>query len=75
MPEKAIETVLAEAADSLMALPGVVGVGQGECDGSPCIRVFVADEMSDVDEHIPREIGGFPVEVVETGPFRALGEE
>ena len=75
MPEKAIETVLAEAADSLMVLPGVVGVGQGECKGSPCIQVLVAESTPELLKRIPPEIEGYPVAVLETGEFRALGAE
>ena len=75
MPEKAIETVLAEAAEGLMALRGAVGVGQGECAGSPCIQVLVAESTPELLERIPPEIEGYPVAVVETGEFRALGGE
>ena len=75
MREKAIETVLAEAADSLMALPGVVGVGQGECDGSACIQVLVAESTPELLKRIPPEIEGYPVAVAETGEFRALDGE
>ena len=75
MPEKAIETVLVEAADNLMALPGVVGVGQGECDGSACIQVLVAESTPELLKRIPPEIEGYPVAVAETGEFRALDGE
>ena len=71
MPEKAIETVLAEAVDRFMRLPGVVGVGQGECDGSPCIQVLVAESTPELLKRIPPDIEGYPVAVVETGEFRA----
>lgn len=55
-----------------MSIPGVVGTGIGQCDGAPCIKVFVAQKTSEVDRQIPDEIEGYPVSVEVTGPFRAL---
>ena len=75
MPRKAIETVLAEAVDRFMGLPGVVGVAQGECDGSPCVKVLVASRTAELVREIPSVLEGYAVEVEETGPFRALGKE
>jgi hypothetical protein len=37
MQEKSMAAVLKEHTDSLMALLGVVGTGQGVSDGKPCI--------------------------------------
>ena len=72
LPTKTIEQVLDEHSDSLMALSGVVGVGQGECSREPCIKVFVVEKTSDLLRRIPSAIEGYPVEVTETGEFRAL---
>jgi hypothetical protein len=65
-----VARVLEEHAQELMALPGVVGVGVGERNGSPCLRVFVVRRTPDVAA-VPPELGGYPVEVEETGEFRA----
>ena len=67
-----IEAVLAEHTDDLMALPGVVGTGQGECEGVPCIRVFVAQSTDTLLQQVPSMLEGYTVEVQETGEFRAL---
>ena len=75
MPEKAIEAVLEQAAERFMALPGVAGVGQGECDGEPCIQVLVAESTPELLKRIPPEIEGYPVAMAETGEFRALDGE
>jgi hypothetical protein len=32
-----------------MSIPGVVGTGIGQCDGEPCIKVFVAQRTTEVD--------------------------
>lgn len=70
MPTRSIEDVLETHTDSLMAIRGVEGVGQGKCDGEPCIRVFVSEETSDVKAEVPDTIEGYPVDVEGTGPFR-----
>ena len=56
--------------DSVMALPGVVGTGIGLCGETPCIKVYLALEDSDLRSHIPRTFRGFPVEVEVTGELR-----
>ena len=71
VPEKPIEAVLKEHTDRLMALPGVVGTGQGECAGKPCIKVFVVKETSELLGQIPSAIEGYTVEVVATGKIKA----
>lgn len=70
---KTIEQVLKTHTDSLMALPGVVGMAIGLCDGAACIRVFLADSSAETRRKIPARLEGYPVEVEVTGPFRARG--
>jgi hypothetical protein len=71
MPSRALHEVLAVHTDSLMALPGVVGIGEGECGGVPCIKVFV-DEMTEALERaLPATLEGYPLVVEVTGEFRA----
>ncbi len=72
MQQKPIEAVLKEHADSLMALPGVVGIARGELGGKPCILVLVAHKEERLLRQIPPSLDGFPVKVEETGKFRAL---
>ena len=66
-----ISEVLRIHTDSLMALPGVQGVAQGELDGRPTVQVLVAKLTSDLRGRVPREIEGYAVQVVETGVIRA----
>jgi len=70
VPSRTIEEVLATHADSLMALPGVIGTALGRCDGDLCIRVFVTDSSETVRSRIPDQLDGYPVRVEVTGPFR-----
>ena len=73
MPGKPIEAVLQEHTDKLMDLPGVVGTGLSQCQGEPCIKVFVAAKTPDLQAKIPTTLDGYQVVVEETGTFRALG--
>ena len=72
---RSIEQVLADQTPTLMAVDGVVGTGIGECEGIPCIKVFVATTTVAVTEEIPGEIDGYVVRVEETGPITALEPE
>ncbi len=71
-PKKPIEAVLKEHTDRLMALPGVVGTAQGECAGEPCIKILVAEKTPELERQIPDILDGYRVEIVDTGPIRAL---
>ncbi len=72
MPQKSIEDVLAANTKDLMEIEGVVGVGQGKCNDQPCIRVFVAEITPEIEEKIPDQLEGYPVDIEETGGFRAF---
>ena len=72
LTKKSIEQVLKEHTESLMALPGVVGTGQGLCSGEPCIRVFVVEATEELLKQIPEGIEGYTVDVEETGVIRPL---
>ena len=66
--DKTIETVLSEHTQRLMDTAGVVGVGIGLCDGEPCIRVFVEEELTD---DLPTSIEGYRVDVLRSDEFIA----
>ncbi len=69
--ESTIETAQAKLTDRVMALPGVVGLGIGECEGAPCIKVFVVQKTPQLESAIPSTFEGFPVEIQVTGEIRA----
>lgn len=58
----------------LMTIDGVVGVGIGECEGRPCVKVFLEEASPEVKRHIPTELDGFKVDVEVTGALKALPE-
>lgn len=75
MAQKPIEEVLKDHTPDLMAIDGVVGTGQGLCDGKPCIKVFVKKLTPDLEAKIPKKLEGHPVEIEETGEFRAFPQK
>jgi hypothetical protein len=71
---KPIEQVQKEHEAAWLSLPGVVGVGVSECDGKPCLLVFVsAPDASHAG--IPSAVDGYAVRIEVTGSMRALDGE
>src|SRR5207245_4617705 len=66
-----IAEVLAAHQDSLLALPGVVGVGVGECRGAPCLIVMAAWRTSQLERRLPATLEGYPVLLRVTGVITA----
>ncbi|MCH8956276.1 hypothetical protein IIA28_13310 [candidate division KSB1 bacterium] len=75
MASKTIEQVLKENTNHLMSLPGVVGVAQSLCDNKDCIRIYVTQKSPELEQKIPKELDGYPVEIEVTGEFKALPEK
>jgi hypothetical protein len=61
--------VLAAHRGELLALPGVVGVGEGEERGEPCVVVLVDGAVE-----LPTELDGYRVVARGSGPLRARSE-
>jgi len=59
-----------ELEGSVMGRPGVSGTAIGELDGRPCLKVYVT--QSAAGRGIPKRVGGYPVVVETTGPFKRL---
>ena len=66
-----IEEALKKHTEELLAIPGVVGIGQGLCDGVPCIKVLVIERTPEIEQRIPDTVEGYRVEVEVTGRIRA----
>jgi hypothetical protein len=67
-----IEQVFSQHHDRLMSLPGVVGIGMGEKDGTPAIVVLVARLTPALRAGIPPTLDGHPVVVEESGEIVAF---
>lgn len=70
MNRRPIEQVLQAHTSTIMAVPGVLGTGQGEHEGSPCIVVFVRRRTADLERAIPSSLEGYPVRLEQTGEIR-----
>lgn len=58
----------------LMSLPGVVGTGIGDCEGSPCIKVYVKERTPELERQVPKQLGGFALDIEVTGPIDTLSK-
>jgi len=75
MSKTNISVVLKKNVDRLMAVPGVVGVAEGEYEDKPCIKVFVVERNSELLRQIPGNIEGYPLQIEESGKFHALDNQ
>ena len=66
-----ITEALATHADTLMAIPGVVGVGEGRRAGAPAVQVLVVRRTPELERRVPKSVEGYPIDVVETGVIEA----
>ena len=80
--EMRVAEVRARHEQALLRYPNVVGVAvgsrmrQGTPTGEPCLVVYVErklppDQLA-AGDHLPAEVEGVPVDVVESGPIQAL---
>lgn len=60
-----IDSIIERRSPELMAIPGVLGVGQALCGDSPCIRLYIHDDS--VRSRLPTSLDGVPVDAVVTG--------
>jgi len=54
-----------------MELKHVVGVGESNCNGEPCIRVYLAKADHETLSEIPAKLDGITVIKEISGPIRA----
>ena len=71
-PKKTVSEVLRQHTDSLMAILGVVGTGEGAYRGKPCILVFVEKKSTTLMKKIPKTLEGFAVVVRKVGKVKPL---
>lgn len=65
-----LSALIARHGPRLMALPGVVGVAETQCNGMPCLLVLLAKDLASQPD-IPASIEGTLVTIERTGPFVA----
>lgn len=79
MADNPIVEVQARHEGELLALPNVTGVGIGEREGKPVIKVFVTGKVPEStlapDERVPASLEGYEVDVEEIGIIEAQATE
>jgi hypothetical protein len=70
-----IATVIKIHADSLLAIPGVVGIYEGLTDAEArCIKVMVKNKSLEILTRVPKSLEGYPVEIEVTGPIEPMNK-
>jgi hypothetical protein len=68
---KDIDEALAKHSGELLAVPGVEGAARGDCQGSPCLKVYVSSESPELQERLADILEGLPVVIEKSGSFQA----
>ena len=71
-PDQSLSLVIARNATTLMGIPGVVGVYEGETAGKPVLRVMVVAREDSILNRLPRTLEGYDVEVEVGGPIKPM---
>ena len=66
-----ITTAIESYGPGLLALEHVVGIGESNCNGMPCIRVYLAQADHETLREIPAELDGITVIKEISGSIRA----
>ncbi|MFI5264898.1 MAG: hypothetical protein ACHQM6_10325 [Candidatus Kapaibacterium sp.] len=66
-----ISEVLDNYTEKWLQIPGVVGTGEGQSGGKPCILVFTNGNSKVIKKKIPKTVEGYKVVFQETGKIKA----
>jgi hypothetical protein len=75
MAQRPLVEVLRNHTPGLLAIPGVVGTGEGREDGRPVFLVLVVRDSEELRARLPAEIEGYPVSIRVTGEVKGLGRK
>lgn len=75
MQQESIESVLKKHNGRLLATPGIVGTAIGKYRRKLCITIFVHMNDTEIQQHLPATLDGYPVRIEETGEFQALDQK
>ena len=71
VPASSIEDAQKALTDSLMSQSGIAGTAITECDGTPCLKVYVVHATQEAMARIPKTFQGYQVTVQEAGEIKA----
>ncbi|MCW8330804.1 DUF2173 family protein [Photobacterium sp. SDRW27] len=75
MTQPEVSRLLQAYSEQLMALPGVVAVGEGVYQGQPCIKIFLQSPQPGLWAHLPTGLKDAAIVIEVSGEIRALGPE
>ena len=55
-----------------MQMEGVIGTGEGEKNGKPCVLILVKKKTPGLMKQLPKSVEGYPVVLKEVGAVKAL---
>ena len=72
--QRSIEEVKAQHEEQLMSIEGVqgVGIGQRQDGDGLAIKVYVDNKTKALQEKLPKQLEGHPVQIEVSGEFHAL---
>ncbi len=73
VPDMSIEDAHKALTDSLMVEAGIAGTAITECDGTPCLKVYVVTDTMEIMDRITKTFAGYEVTVQVTGEIEARG--
>jgi hypothetical protein len=72
-PSLTAAQAIALHSDSLLAVPGVVGLYEGRSSaGETVIRIMLAKRSAETERRLPRRLEGYRVEVEVSGPIEPM---
>ena len=72
MSKPTITEVQKKHQNSIMSIPGVVGMGIGAENGNQVIKIMVKRKTPELIQKVPAELDGFKVIIEEVGEIKAL---
>ena len=71
-PSEPAARVIERSADSLLAIPGVVGLYEGLAGRETVIRIMVVARTDSLVRRLPKRLGGYRVELEAGGPIEPM---
>ena len=71
-PSQPAARIIEASADSLMAIPGVVGVYEGRSGQETVIRIMLAARSDSLVRRLPKRLGDYRVELEVTGRIEPM---
>jgi len=71
-PSQPAARIIESSADSLMAIPGVVGLYEGVSGSETVIRIMLAARSDSLVRRLPKRLGGYRVELEVTGRIEPM---